>query len=141
MKKLILLFAFFAFTNVIFAQGKAEKQVAEAVETLRKAMIDPNKALLESISSPNLTYGHSNGHLENQAEFVEALVTNKSDFHTIDLSNQTITISGKTAIVRHNLTATTSNSGVPGSAHLSVLLIFQKTGKNWLLLARQAVKI
>jgi hypothetical protein len=141
MKKLLLLFAIFNASHVCFAQSADEKQVAEAVETLRKAMIDPDKKLLESIVFDQLSYGHSSGKVENKAEFVEALVSNKSDFHTIELSNQTIQIIGKTAVVRHNLNATTSNSGVPGTAKIAILLVFQKSGKNWLLLARQAVKI
>lgn len=141
MKKLILLFSITLFSNRIFSQSKAEKQVSETVETLRKTMIDPDKSVLENITATNLTYGHSNGHLETKTEFIEALVSNKSDFHTIDLTSQSIVIEGKTAVVRHNLTAKTSNNGVPGAAHLAVLLVFQKNGKKWQLLARQAVKI
>jgi hypothetical protein len=122
------------------AQTKAETAVADAVEKLRKAMVDGNKADLESIASEKLSYGHSGGHVEGKAEFVEKIASGKSDFVTIELKDQTISISGKAAIVRHKLNATTNDSGKPGEVHLLILLIFQKENKQWKLLARQAVK-
>ncbi|MBL7742017.1 MAG: nuclear transport factor 2 family protein [Chitinophagaceae bacterium] len=122
------------------AQDKAEAAVAATVEKLRKAMVDGDKAELESIASEKLSYGHSGGHVEGKAEFVEKIVSGKSDFVTIELKDQTISISGKTAIVRHRLNATTNDNGKPGEVHLLVLLVFQKENKQWKLLARQAVK-
>jgi ketosteroid isomerase-like protein len=121
------------------AQSKDEKAVADAVEKLRKAMVDGNKEALQSIVMDNLSYGHSGGHVEGKDEFVEKIVSGKSDFVTIDLSDQKITISGNTAVVRHKLDAKTNDSGKPGDVHLLVLLIFQKEHKQWKLLARQAV--
>ncbi|MFN8357980.1 MAG: nuclear transport factor 2 family protein [Spirosomataceae bacterium] len=141
MKKFLLIFAFFAVSQVLVAQSKDEKAVAEAVESLRKAMIDADKATLEALAAEDLSYGHSGGSIENKAEFVEAIVSGKSDFVKIDLADQTIKIVGNTAIVRHKLAADTNNSGKPGTAKLSVLLIWQKQKGDWKLLARQAVKI
>ena len=123
------------------AQSKDETAVAAAVEKLRKAMIDGNRQDLESIASDKLSYGHSSGLVESKSEFVEKIASGKSDFVTIDLPDQTISVSGKTAIVRHKLNATTNDGGKPGEVHLQVLLIFQKDQKQWKLLARQAVKL
>jgi len=122
-------------------QSKEEAAVAAAVEKLRQAMIDGNKESLEALTSDKLSYGHSSGLVENKTEFVEKLVSGKSDFVTIALKDQAISVSGSTAIVRHKLDATTSDNGKPGEAHLSVLLIFQNDHKQWKLLARQAVKV
>ena len=138
----------FFFTGIILtamimvgnAQSEVETSVANAVEKLRKAMIDGNKEELENIVSDKLSYGHSGGHVEGKAEFVEKIVSGKSDFVAIGLKDQTISISGKTAVIRHKLNATTNDSGKPGEVHLSILLIFQKDHKQWKLLARQAVK-
>lgn len=129
-----------AMIMVVHAQSKVETRVADAVEKLRKAMIDGNKEELENIVSDKLSYGHSGGHVEDRAEFVEKIVTGKSDFVTIELKDQTISISGKTAVVRHKLNATTNDNGKPGEVHLAILLIFQKDHRQWKLLARQAVK-
>ena len=115
--------------------------VAQAVESLRRAMIDPARATLERLALPELSYGHSSGLLENRAQFVEALTSGSSDFQTIDLSRQTISVVDQTAMVRHTLTGTTNNNNVPGQTKLSVLQIWVRQGRSWKLLARQAVKI
>jgi ketosteroid isomerase-like protein len=115
--------------------------VANAVEQLRMAMIDANKTKLENLVADKLSYGHSGGHIDDKKEFVEKLVSGKSDFVSIDLTEQTISISGKTAIVRHILKAKSNDGGKPGDVHLRVLLIWQKVNGRWVLLARQAVKM
>lgn len=125
----------------LFAQSKSENQVAAASEQLRKAMIDGDKAALENLVTDQLSYGHSGGLVENKNQFVEKIVSGKSDFVTIDLSEQTVSISGKTAIVRHILKAKTNDGGKPGDVHLRILLIWQKQGGKWKLLARQAIKM
>lgn len=124
----------------VIAQSKQEKSVANAVEKLRKAMVDGNKADLENAVSEQLSYGHSGGHIDDKKEFVEKLASGKSDFVTIDLTEQTISVSGKVAVVRHVLTAKTNDGEKPGDVHLRILLVFQKKGGKWVLLARQAVK-
>lgn len=142
MKKLIILLALFLLNfTFINAQSAEEMKVSETVEILRKAMIDPNKATLEKIIHQDLSYGHSGGNIETKAMFIEALVSGNSDFKTIDLTEQTVKVVGKTAIVRHKLFAETANKGVPSTAKLNILLIFEKVKGNWVLLARQAAKI
>jgi len=125
---------------VVNAQSKDETAVANAVEQLRKAMIDGNKSELENIVLDKLSYGHSSGYVEDKTEFVDKIASGKSDFVTIGLKDQTIRVNGKTAVVRHKLDATTLDNGKQGEVHLSILLIFQKENKQWKLLARQAVK-
>jgi len=133
--------AIFSLSDTAVYAQKNEKSVAEAVEKLRQAMIDPSDAALQGLVSDKLSYGHSGGKIEDKAEFIRALVSNDSDFKTIDLTGQTVVISEKTALVRHQLVAETANKGVAGSARLAVLLVWVFEKGNWKLLARQAVKI
>lgn len=141
MKKTFLFLLIFSFSVVVNAQNKKETAVANAVEKLRIAMVDGVKEKLEAVVAEKLSYGHSGGHVEGKAEFVEKIVSEKSDFVSIDLTEQTISISGKTAVVRHILSAKTNDNGKPGDVHLRILLVFQKEGGKWKLLARQAVKM
>jgi ketosteroid isomerase-like protein len=140
MKKLIIAFAF-SIPFLLTAQSKSEKQVADAVEQLRVAMINADRATLEKFASEKLSYGHSGGHIDDKKEFVEKIAGGVSDFVSIDLTEQTISISGKVAIVRHILSAKTNDGGKPAEVHLRVLLIWQLEKSGWKLLARQAVKI
>lgn len=142
MKRLITILAVFCL-NITFvhAQTADEIKVSETMETLRKAIIDPDKTVLEKILHEDLSYGHSSGTIETKAMFIESLTSNNSDFKTMDLTEQTVKVVGNTAIVRHKLFAETANKGVPSTTKLNVLLIFTKVKGEWKLLARQAAKI
>lgn len=126
----------------VMAQTKQEASVVAATEQLRKAMVDGDGVVLEKLAAAQLSYGHSGGHIDDKKEFVEKIASGNSDFLSIDLTEQTVMVSGKTAIVRHILTAKTHDKGKDiADVHLRVLLVWQKQGKEWKLLARQAVKI
>jgi len=141
MKIYSILLAFCMMSTVSFAQSKEEKAVASQVEILRKAMVDADKASLEKIADEKLSYGHSGGKIEDKTAFISNIASGKSDFVSIDLSDQTVAISGNTAIVRHTLIAETNDNGVAGHVKLYVLLVWSKEGSQWKLLARQAVKV
>jgi ketosteroid isomerase-like protein len=127
-------------TLTMHAQTKQEKEVAAAVETLRKAMIDGSETALNNIAADILTYGHSSGKVETKQEFVSTLVSGKSDFVSIDLTDQTIQVNGDVAIVRHLLSAQTNDGGKPGEVKLKILTVWQKQKGGWKMVARQAVK-
>lgn len=134
--------AFLLLNAIAFTQTRDEKDVADAVEVLKTAMINANKTALENLSAEKLSYGHSGGHIDNKKEFVEKIVSGASDFVEIDLTEQTITVSDDVAVVRHVFNAKTNDAGKePGEVHLRVLLIWQKQKSGWKLLARQAIKI
>lgn len=141
MKKILLPFLFLGMFLLSHGQTAAEKEVAAAAAFLVKALESGEKDALEKIASSALSYGHSNGRVENRSEFVESLSSKQSDFVTINISNQIISVSGKNAIVRHRLDAITKDKGVAGEAHLNVMLVFRKEKGEWKLLARQAAKI
>jgi ketosteroid isomerase-like protein len=140
-KKLICLIMISGIISGTMAQSKEEAAVSAAVENLKKAMIDGDKTGLEKITADQLSYGHSSGRVEDKASFVDNIVTGKSDFVTIELTNQTVSVAGDAAIVRHVLAATTNDNGNPGSVKLNILLVWQKQKGQWKLLARQAVKV
>ena len=140
-KLFIVAVLLFLISTAISAQSKQETAVSNAVEKLRTAMISGERAELETIAADQLSYGHSSGLVETKTQFVEKIASGQSDFVSIEFKNQTISISKKTAIVRHELHATNNDNGKPGEVHLKILLVWQKQSGQWKLLARQAVKI
>jgi hypothetical protein len=143
MKSVSLLIVVLAIS--VICKGKSSSKdsvaVANAVESLRKAMLDPTTPVLTAITSPLLSYGHSGGAIDDQQVFVDKLVSGKSDFVELSFANQSITMSGNVALVRHELHARTNDTGKPGEVHLKVLLVWQKHKDGWMLLGRQAVKM
>lgn len=119
----------------------AESAVANAVESLRKLMVTPIKEKLEVLVAEELHYGHSDGDLEDKATFIETLVSKKSDFLSIDLSQQTIHIYGDTAVVRHLLKAATYDDQVSRNIQLLILSVWNLQNNQWKIVARQAVKM
>ncbi|MEO6918728.1 MAG: nuclear transport factor 2 family protein [Collimonas sp.] len=118
-----------------------EQAVANVVEELRAAMNHPGDgAALKALVMDELSYGHSNGKVQNKTEFIDALASGKSNFASIALSDQSIGIVGDTAVVRHTFVAVTSDSGKPGDVSLKILMVWKKHDGHWRLLARQAVR-
>jgi ketosteroid isomerase-like protein len=120
---------------------REEMMVASRVETLRQAMIDADANKLKALTSEDLSYGHSDGHLENQTVFIAKIVSGESDFVTVEFQNQTIAIVGNAAVVRHILVAHTRDNGVDKDIKIGIMLVWQKQKKQWLLIARQAFKL
>lgn len=137
---LLIIMSLSVLNHTSLAQSQDEKEVAAAVESLRKAMIDATESSLKDLTSDALSYGHSSGMVEDKAGFIGRLLSGESDFKTITLSDQTIKITNNVAIVRHRLVAETADNGKPGNPNLSVLLVWQKDKGKWKLVARQAVK-
>ena len=121
-------------------QTGKEGTVSAQVEALRKAMIAGDKATLEKLSAAELSYGHSSGRLENKAEFIEALTSGKSGFSAIDLSDQTVNVVDKVALVRHVFNGTQRKVG-GDKVKLSILTVWMEQQGQWKLLARQAAKL
>ena len=142
MKKILLSLLLLALSQASFASSsnKDINQVEQKVEALRIAMINADTKKLKELTATELNYGHSGGHVEDQAAFIEKIVSGKSDFVTIELRDQKIQITKDVAIVRHTLFATTNNDGKPGEVTIGVMLIWQKQHGDWKLLARQAFK-
>jgi hypothetical protein len=122
------------------ANGGATAEVAARVRLLTEMMTAPAQSVLEELFDEALSYGHSNGRVDTKAEFLAALMSGDSDFVSIALSDETISIVGDTALVRHTLVADTNDFGKPGHVSLKILLVWQKQRGGWKLIARQAVK-
>ena len=56
----------------------AEQAVDQAVEALRKAIFEQDKAGLEKLTAAPLSYGHSDGRVQTKPEFIEGVMTRKA---------------------------------------------------------------
>jgi ketosteroid isomerase-like protein len=119
----------------------AAAAVAKSVEALRVAMVAGDEKQLNALVDDHLTYGHSHGMLQKKAEFVKFLIGPKAPgkFKWIKLTDQTVDVVGKTALVRHVLDAENElPDGKITKAHILVLQVWKKEMGGWKLLARQA---
>ena len=122
------------------AESADETAVSQAVEALRKAIFGQEKSQLEALTADQLSYGHSDGRVENKAQFINGVMTRKALLKSITLSDHTITIVGNDAIARHTWASESETDGKPTSTKIGVLQVWQKQGGTWKLLARQAFR-
>jgi ketosteroid isomerase-like protein len=103
-------------------------------------MINADSLALRNLTCDELTYGHSNGSIEDQESFIHSLVSGKTDVLTLDIKDQDITLKGDVAWVRYNMISTMMSNGTTSNLNIKVLLVWTKVHGVWKLLARQAVK-
>lgn len=137
----LCLFASCSNTSGEKASVISESEVANAVEALNNALVDPQTKLLKSLVSEKLTYGHSGGNIQDKQEFIDDLVNGPFDFLSIKASDEHIAIYGNTAVARHIMSAKGDNKGESVDVHIGIILIFQKEKDGLKLLARQAYKL
>lgn len=119
-----------------------EAEVNSRVAALSDAMVKADGDALKKLTSLALSYGHSSGRVENQAEFVENILNGNSNFLSIELLDQNISIVDDIAIVRHILSGNTHDKGKePGTVRIGVMLVWKKIQGDWVLLARQAYRL
>lgn len=123
------------------AQSNYEKEVTAAVERFKKALVDADKTMLEELTATELSYGHSSGKEENKTQFIGRIASGSVDFITIDITDQTVKLVGKIAMVRHVFTSKLVDDGKPLDIRIGVMMVWQKQKGEWKLLARQAYKL
>ena len=127
-------------SSVAAAESADEAAVAQAVEALRKAIFGQEKAQLEALCAEQLSYGHSDGRVENKEQFIHGVMTRKAVLKSLTLSDHTLAIVGTAAIVRHTWASESEADGKLTSTKIGVLQVWQKQGGSWKLLARQSVR-
>jgi hypothetical protein len=120
---------------------KDELAIVSNIEILRQGLMTADANKLKAVTSTSLSYGHSGGNIENKAEFIENVVKKKSNIIALEFQNQTISIAGDVAIVRHIFLSHSKDDGVDKETKIGVMQVWQKQKKQWLMIARQAYKL
>ena len=121
-----------------FAQSADEAALSAAIEDLRLGLMKADKAKLEAVAAPELSYGHSAGRIENRQQFIDAVMKRKAVVTSLAFTDQKNTIHGNSAISRHFYESTSELDGKQTSIRIGVLQVWQKQDGRWKLFARQA---
>ena len=138
---LVLFVTFLTGMQTVYAQSNDEAAVAQAVESLRKAMFARDVKQFEALISENVSYGHSAGRIENKKEFITAALANKSVMKSLEFTDQTIKVTGDKAIVRNTYNGVSELDGKTNTTKIGVLLVWTKEGDTWRLYGRQAYRL
>ena len=124
-----------------FAEAGDEAAVKQSVEALREALLKADKGQLERLTADQVSYGHSDGRVQNKAEFVDGVLTRKATVKSITFPDMKVSVAGDAAIVRHLYESESESDGKLNNVKIGMLSVWQKQGGNWKLLARQGFKL
>ncbi len=108
------------FGSPAFAEAGDEAAVKQNVETFREALLKADKAQLERLTADQLSYGHSDGRVQNKPEFIDGVMTRKATVKSLSFPDLKIEVAGDAAIARHLYEVRnpkwTAKLPIPGSA-------------------------
>ena len=129
------------FSSSVGAQGGDEAAVAQSVETLRKALLEPDKAKLAQVTSDQVSYGHSDGRVQTKEQFINGVMTRKQVVKSLAFPDLKLSVVGNAAIVRHIYLAESELDGKATTTRIGALQVWHKQEGGWRLLARQAFRL
>ena len=129
------------FSSSVGAQGGDEAAVTQSVETLRKALLEPDKAKLAQVTSDQVSYGHSDGRVQTKEQFINGVMTRKQVVKSLAFPDLKLSVVGNAAIVRHIYMAESELDGKATTTKIGALQVWQKQDGTWKLLARQGFRL
>jgi len=145
MRKLVLMLSAFAFVVVVvvqpaFAAMPGDKAVLVALDTWKEAMLKKDRAALEKIFHPDLSYGHSSAMVETKEQAIPHIV-DSAGWEAIDFADTTVRLQGNVALVNGKTDMHQRNKDKATTiSKLIVLTVWVKGPKGWQMIARQAVR-
>jgi hypothetical protein len=120
-----------------------EAAVAQRLEAFRAAQVAADPKALDALCAAELSYSHSDGHIEDKATFVKNATDGKSKFLSLEYRDPSIRVVGDAAIVRFHWVGEgeTVPEGKKSSTNLLILMNWQTQGSDWKLLSRASTKI
>jgi ketosteroid isomerase-like protein len=120
-----------------------EEAVAKRVEAFRSAQIAADAKAFDGLCSADLSYSHSDGHVEDKATFIKNATAGKSKILSLEYKDLSIRVVGDAAIVRFHWLgeSETIADGKKNSTNLHILMNWQQQAGEWKLLSRAATKL
>lgn len=139
MKFYFVILSLLFFINAV-AQTTDEEKLIVTVKEFHQALVKKNTVSINQQTDKALSYGHSNGWVENKIDIIKDLETGYISYQAFKEDSITVAMNGTMANVRFVADITATMKATTNTFHLKVLEVWVKKGKRWVLFARQAVK-
>lgn len=120
------------------ATKPAELELAESVEGLRQAFENADIGALNSLMSPDLSFGHSSGLVQTRKMFTDSVAAKNEIFNSLQYTEHDNRVMGEVAIARHRFISDITYQGKPLFVDIGELQVWQRKNGRWILFARQA---
>jgi len=117
------------------ADGQA---VMNAENEFKTAVIKADRAALEKILSPDLSYTHSSAKTQTKAEFIQDATGGATKYESIEFENTKLRQYGTTIVVTHDAVIKTVQTG---TMKLYVTEVWAQQAGRWQMVSRQATKL
>jgi ketosteroid isomerase-like protein len=141
MKKWMWLLISASVLSAAGSESKGEKEVLAAMDAWKQATMKKDRAALEKLLHPDLSYTHSSAKNETKADVIKAVTTGNSTVEAVDFINNTVRVYGNTALVKGKVDIKNNMDGKSTTANLDILHVWLKGPQGWQLVARQAVRL
>ena len=133
-------FVLLLFSRIVCLGQTNEEKLSLTIKEFHAALVAKNTVSINQQTDKALSYGHSNGWVENKAELISHLETSYMVYRSFTEDSLKVTINGNMAHARFVADIAGTLNGTNGAYHLKVLEVWVRKGNRWLLFARQAVR-
>ena len=137
--KLIFVIIFVSISSLVFAQDTV--QLKKVTELFNNALLTKDTNLIKQLVHKQISYGHSNGWFQTKQDLITDFATGKIEYKKIEEGEKSFTKTNQAIAVRNISKVEGVVNGYVFSMSLQVLQIWKKVKKNWILIARQSVKV
>jgi ketosteroid isomerase-like protein len=124
-----------------FAVTADEAAVAKSTEAHRAALMAGDAKALDALCAPELSYSHSDGHIEDKATFITNATNGQTKWLSLAYNDTTVRVVGDAAIVRFKFVGENQTGDKKNQVNLGILMVWQKQRGKWRLLARCSTKL
>jgi hypothetical protein len=139
--KLFVTISVFFITAASFAQQTEEQKLVATLKEFHQALVNKNTVSINQQTDKALSYGHSNGWVENKKELIGHLESGVTAYRSFTEDSIAVNMNGNVANVRFKASLDVSMNGNAVNLKLIVLEVWVKKSKRWVLFARQAVRV
>jgi ketosteroid isomerase-like protein len=130
-----------AFAPSALAVTADEAAVAKNTEAHRAALMAGDAKALDALCAPELSYSHSDGHIEDKATFIANATNGRTKWLSLAYNDTTVRVVGDAAIVRFKFVGENESGGKKNQVNLGILMVWQEQRGKWRLLARCSTKL
>lgn len=117
-----------------------EVKLTRTIREFHQALVDGNTISINQQTDKMLSYGHSNGWIQNKNEVINDLTNGKIDYLSFSEDSIQVHINGNLANARYIGAVEAVMGGNKASYKLRVLEVWTKKSNRWVLFARQAIR-
>jgi ketosteroid isomerase-like protein len=118
-----------------------EREVREADAERVRALLANDFPALERILADDLTYVHSNGHLDTKTSYIDVLRSGATRYLTMDMSDVSVRALGEAAVINATFNARVQVGDREINPTPRVLIVYARRAGRWQMVAWQSTPI